>query len=531
MHTPILQPRTAAGIRLALKLILCGIVGAACAYLTLRLSDLITYELQGPYNGDSPLFWAMGRGILNGLVPYRDLFETKPPGIFLLSSFSLLFGNDGRLEALLQALTFLLMPVTLALAAMRMHRGVTASAEALLALVSIAFGIMLALYSGERAGEFQPESFGALMICCYAAVIAWDPRPPGIRRIVLASVFLASAIGIKEPFMLAGLAAALVLAQHPRDIIRSFVYPALIAGGAGILALAALGYLEPYLTIYLPEMMGRHIQMGAPLWRRGLDATIIARDLHAQSPLLALAAGTVFAGSIVLRMRSHATWPARACAAASALGALYLASLAVGIGGTYWNHHFVFAVPVYGAFFLVCVREMRRHWGAWEMRLAAATASVLVAAGSFQHPGVDYAARLEINRTDRLHTMQAAEGIDAVLDACGIDRYLFLGANGSHPYGFTRHSPIGPLFVQYEFWMDEHHGAFRGALLNAVDAAGFVVVDSIHLLGLTDVVQRELDTHFSSAPWPCAAGIPLGDRYRYLFRTSDDADPLARALP
>lgn len=517
-------------MRHGLKLALTAALGAACAYLTLRLSALVAYELQGPYNGDSPLFWAVGRGILNGLVPYRDLFETKPPGIFLLSTFSFWLGGDARLGAVLQSLVFLLLPLAVAIGALRAHRELPLTSEILLSLIALAFGTMLALYSGERAGEFQVESFGALMTCGYCAVLAWDPRPLGRRRVLLAALFLAGATGLKEPFALTALACALVLAQHPKDVLRSFLVPALLAGILGVAALGALGYLEPYLTVYLPEMMGRHIHGGAPLWRRGLDLSLAFNDLRAQSLLLALTVCALFGGSVLLRARSQKNVAQRFSGLLFAAAGAYLASLAIGIGGSYWNHHYVFAVPFYAALFLVCVREMRRHWSAWEMRLATATAAVIMTAAAFQQPAVDYAARLQNSADHRAPTERSARYIDAVLDACGVDRYLFLGPNGSHPFGFTRHSPIGPLFVQYEFWLEPSRPEFRRAVLDAVDAAGFAVVDAVYLLDLTDDVQRELDAHFSDIPWPCAADIPADVRYRYLFRTGDDPLPLAETL-
>lgn len=48
-------------------------------------------------DSDVLLYFAAGRGILNGLSPYIDIFETKPPGMFLLSALSLRVTGDERL--------------------------------------------------------------------------------------------------------------------------------------------------------------------------------------------------------------------------------------------------------------------------------------------------------------------------------------------------------------------------------------------------------------------------------------------------
>lgn len=61
--------------------ILCVIL-IALAISFYRLSVIILYQVQMPAVSDGAIYYAMGRGIVNGLTPYIDLFETKPPGIF-----------------------------------------------------------------------------------------------------------------------------------------------------------------------------------------------------------------------------------------------------------------------------------------------------------------------------------------------------------------------------------------------------------------------------------------------------------------
>src|SRR2546422_741744 len=53
----------------------------------------VQLELLGAVQPDAYLYFTVGRGILNGLLPYKDLFETKPPGMFLLSALSLWITN------------------------------------------------------------------------------------------------------------------------------------------------------------------------------------------------------------------------------------------------------------------------------------------------------------------------------------------------------------------------------------------------------------------------------------------------------
>jgi hypothetical protein len=56
---------------------------------TYHLIYILSAESQRSVS-DYLLYTVVGRGILNGLTPYIDLFESKPPGMFLLAAVSLL---------------------------------------------------------------------------------------------------------------------------------------------------------------------------------------------------------------------------------------------------------------------------------------------------------------------------------------------------------------------------------------------------------------------------------------------------------
>ena len=56
--------------------------------------SVITYELSHAYTADAPLYWAVGRGMLNGLKPYSEMYENKPIGVFFLSALSFYFTDS-----------------------------------------------------------------------------------------------------------------------------------------------------------------------------------------------------------------------------------------------------------------------------------------------------------------------------------------------------------------------------------------------------------------------------------------------------
>lgn len=496
----------------------------------LSLWSRLLYEWQGPFTIDSPIYWAVGRGILNGLTPYRDLFETKPPGIFVLSSLSLWVGGDMRLGAMLQTLTFAFMPLVVIAGAMRTHSRGHRGLECTIFLAAVAFGCLLTLYSAERSGEFQVESFGALFITAYAAFLAKNHASWNIRHMLIASFLLYCGVGIKEPFILTALACSLSLAEHPRDVLRTFLVPSIIAGVAGVVTLALLGWLEPYVDLYLPEMLGRHIQEGSPLWKRGFFFEGTFKDIRAFAPAFSfLIVG--LAAAFILRLHGNRKIK-RALFLLTALAlSLYLLMLSIGTGGHFWNHHYVFAIPGYAALFIVFVRTLRTHWHRLAPRFGVVVFAVITLSASMHIPTPEYTSMIGRLQNDGERMQAAADYIDNVLDTCDIDRYLFLGGNGSHPYGLTTHSPIGPLFLQYDEWLKSDRPEFREKMLEQVDSSFFIVKDSMNMNWLNVPIGRHLAQYFTTTPWPCAAGILQDGRYEYLFRYAQPSFPLSETAP
>jgi hypothetical protein len=132
------------------------------------LGQVLALELRGAIDSAGFLYLMVGRGILNGLHPYVDLFESKPPGMFLLAALSLVITGDERAAMLMQVGIFVALPILLGAFAWRevrhhpdgLHRG---SITGIAGLV----GILLALYLEERSGGFQTESFGAFFASLY----------------------------------------------------------------------------------------------------------------------------------------------------------------------------------------------------------------------------------------------------------------------------------------------------------------------------------------------------------------------------
>lgn len=503
-----------------------AVLCAAALLLTIDLSVRIWYEMQEPYTWDSPVYWAMGRGILNGLIPYIDLFEIKPPGIFLLSTLSLwLFGNV-YLTHILSAVAILLIAIVPVLSLIR-RQSFAALPSVCGVLLFWNIGVLIALYAAERSGEFQTELFGAAFISLYVLTARDSSRMQWLRTAIV-SVFLLAGIGMKEPFVLTAFASVLLLhGPSPRAIGRTFIVPVCIAGIAGAAIMLSLGWLGPYVLSYLSEMLGIHIYAGGTPWFRGLLVMRLIHDLALYDSwyptiLIILAViGLVFTAY----RRKEREWPklllhvvTLICAV---LLALYLTSLAVGIGGEYFNHHFVFAVPVYIALALSFGWAVKR-WEGHPLHVLLFPISLLILLATLGQPDLHYQERLKFLQASAVPAKLAAVYIDAVLDRCAQSRYLFLGTNGPLPYGYTRHSPLGPLFYQNSGLLDRAHTPFRQQFLGSLSRSTFIVMAShVELNDLFPDVDHVIRTQFSTTPWPCALSLGTGPQdFSYFFRKS-----------
>lgn len=509
---------------------LCITIGTALiitilARGTYMLAARIWYELQGPFTDDSPLYWAVGRGILNGLMPYSDLFESKPPGIFLLSALSFKIFNGPLLGTIIQALLLGIYPmlsVAFAWSFSTQHH-LRLWQRWTVVLFSFAMGIHLALYSSERSGEYQVESFGAGFATMYLTLAVWPRKIPLIRISLFGAFLLLCSIGMKEPFLLTIIASVLLLALQQQGLFIRFMLSLIIAALSGIIALFMLGYLHSYLTIYVfGEIFGHYVPISelSP-WLTMFYPQRLWLDLSAFSSWFTFGLGASVIGMIVLncgnkQQKWYCFWNLCICVIASAL-----TSFAVGMSGLYYNHLFIFSVPLlYGIFLALLLSFQSNKWR--KMRsLFLVTLTALLCCNLFLITIPDYYPRI-VRTSNSISKMRTfANTIDNVLTTCNEDRYLFLGGNGAQPYGFTHHSPIGPLFAQYPWLLGSDRKFFRSAFLEQIHTAKVIVFNAHTSGNLQNTIEQILQTQFTTDPWPCASflkpeDIPSG--YRILFR-------------
>ncbi len=499
------------------------LVSIATAVALFDASLRFWYELQSPFTWDSPIYWAVGRGILNGLLPYRDLFETKPPGIFLLSALSFRMFHSPFLGHLLSALSIPLYPLLLGHLTWRMLPPAKTQRIRRIFLTTIASlsGIVLALYTAERSGEFQVESFGALFGLLYLWTIARTEKL-SLWSSALAGIFLAGAIGMKEPFLLTLAGGAFILyASEPHRLLRAYIYPLFIAGGTGILLLILLQYFEPYFSIYLPEVLSEEVHTSNPLLHQLVEWWKVRDDLFAYSPAFAAFIGSCFLYILLQPLPKKHRNKLLFCRTLLLCIGAYLGLTAVALKGNFYNHHFAFATPVYVGLCIAWLSSLTHFFKqSIPLRSIGALTVVLLLCTVFLLPHPDYTGRLTPLSAATESMKETARKIDATLDACAMDRYLFLGTNGPQPYGYTTHSPLGPVFFQFHHFLNPALSSFRSSFLRNLSSANFIVRQGGEFNDLAPIVHSYLLEHFTTEPWPCARSTsPVqGFSYQFLYR-------------
>lgn len=480
------------------------------------------YEVQGPLTIDSTLYMSVGRGILNGLLPYRDLFESKPPGMFLVSALSLWLTDDHTVAAWLQATVLGIVPMCAAVTAWKLSPPGQRTERVLVATVA---GTMLAVYSGEHAGEFQTESFGSAFAIVFLSCVALRKHEISPRWLLWATLGLAAAIGFKEPFLWSSIAGVLILeAGRPGRMAASLLLPLSLSILVGSFVMALWGILDAYIGIYIPTLRDYVGGTWAP-WQRGFNLDQPWQSLSYYSRpfgLLFGIFGTLAAWFSLWKRPSRTV----AVSAVMCIMALYLLALSIATGGQYYNHHHVFAVPGYYAVLLVCLR----HWSRLPRlgRLGIVIIMLWFGTTVFLHPFENYIRdhRLWISRVK-----SDAHALDTVLDGCNEDRYLFLGGIEVQPFGFTTHSPLGPSFFQFAPFLVSDRQYFRTGLLENLHQANIVMMHRQQDLNdFRSFVSTYMMQNFSWRPPACAANITFTPPFSVAYRISAFPE-LAKPLP
>ena len=469
------------------------------------LNYIFAFELSHAYTADSPLYWAVGRGMLNGLCPYSEMYENKPVGVFAISALSFLITNDTILcnwMSILSVIVIMLMPGLTAAEHYRLCGGKDKPYELhviIPSLTAVLIGIILAAYCEDRSGAFQVEAMGT----AFSMLFIWFSR--GIKlaktkksRIVctaLAALFISCAVMMKEPFLIAAVAGTLIFLDKLEDFLECVIIPCVIGGAATVVLLAASGVLVPYLTIYVKHMFGTRLSGETSAFTRARDISALSWDMAyfdwGLFLVVLLFLGLTLAAYLKQKNLSVLFHVLK-------IGVMiYAASFCVGMGGQYYNHHYIFAAPIIGSFMMYGTVEFYKLMK--EKKLP--DSAVILCFGiiliiAYSNAGRMYGGDFR----DRFASISAkAEYVDNLLDYYDVERYQYIGFNGEDAfYGLTKHSPQGPVFVQDGDNFNSPDTWFSQQLVKQINESDIVIVRELNLPEMNDTIQQLLDSDFST---------------------------------
>lgn len=263
------------------------------------LASMLILEGQLRLMGDDGTFFTVSKGLLAGKDLYSEFFEMKPPGLLLLNAISLLISKNEIPLLIFKLLCFALIPLSFAWFAVRNLKKSSAFLRTVGVCTALIFGGAISIYSLERIVGLQAESFGVPFAIAYVLLVAWDTKKISTSRIILASIFIAASMGMREQFLFPLIAVSMILSRDLKFFVRSFIIPFIIAFTLGSAIMLLLGMLGPYLNIYLPDAFSVRIQTNqlGSLWMRGLHGWILMLDLSLLFilPLFGIAFGALMA--------------------------------------------------------------------------------------------------------------------------------------------------------------------------------------------------------------------------------------------
>lgn len=497
-----------------LEKILSVLIGVGCIIALYRLIPMLIFEINPLHHGgDGLIYTTVGRGITQGLVPYKDLFEFKPPGMFLIVALSLVTTKGMGLANTMQAVTEVGIIVILLFFTWRCVREEKNRAHQWIYLGgTFIFSTVLLLHLVSRAGHFQSESIGTFFVLLFAFIVTRQ-NTHHYTNIVCGSLALMIAIGIKEPFLFVG-ASVLILLQPWKIACKNYLVTFATAFVIGIVLLVITQYLVPYLTIYLPELLGPRLHYWKdPWWSNGYSLGWIFQDITQFSPSLLCALVVSFIGTtitianlqyssdrkgllIMMSICAFLWWtiteiiyeyvsaghdeldslaptiailtlvytsaiyfgyrkyyPESYQQGLSAIlktyGGMFIMGYTISLAG-HLPQQFGFGTAFYATMFIVTVKGAIANKTKILFPLFTLAVIFSLLGLSLHLPDQDYKTMFAVRQKYNREQHQLAKIIDSVMSDCGFNRYVIIG-EPPVPWGFTEHTPYGPAFSRASF--------------------------------------------------------------------------------
>ena len=489
------------------KVLLLMIALAAAFVFALAFKRIASNEIHHAYNWDSPLYWTVGRGILNGFTPYSDLYENKPLGVFLISAISFRLTDDTIICNIVSFFSVFFISILPAISLWGDRKRInTADAPVIRYFVCIVtvltVGCLFAVYCEKRAGSFQAEAIGAAFSILFICLVKQQNEMMTVRKriflILCSALSICCAVMLKEPFLLVSVFGALLFVDSIKDLFRSIILPCAIGGLLFILILAVSDAFVPYFSVYIKQLFSARLAENTSVFFESLNVLRLFKDIRKISIIL-LAMILLFIFLFVLRaFRNRKSFALFILSVIKLFASVYIASFCVSIGSFYFTHHFVFAVPVYcaimiyGAAFLY---EYEPHESAPNISVLMLVVLVILAAGMKSR--TSYRAYSESYGS----LVIKAQYVDELLDRYKAERYQFIGFNDEEKFfGLTKHSPQGPVFVQDPINFTDKNTWFSKSLISQLDQCDMIIVDHYPSFTIRNCVRNIIKEDFTYIP-------------------------------
>ncbi|MDA0375855.1 MAG: hypothetical protein O3A80_00905 [bacterium] len=489
-----------------------------------HLASQAWYFFEGAYAGDAKYYWTVGKGMLNGHVLYTDIFDTKPPGIYLLSALSLWMFDDGTLGFWINALMVVAYPVLFGCAAHIIVRDLSRNRRLYIILSSLLFGSLISLYAGFQGEAWQVEWYGAFFGSLYALALVCLPWRNSRSALAILSICMILSIGFKEPFALSLIGVGLLLLPKKKDLLSGLAVPLGITTAVGVVGLLLFGYAHGYFTTYLPSHFGHNLIRSTPLWQRGLYIDILFRFLWEFSYLFSALIAALLTHAL-LRSRQY---PRPIVRVLLVLFAFYLALTAGNLRGYPVSNHFVVLVPLYTALFLLLLQHViangyHRIFHTC-MGLMMFTLLTLPMKDGIPH----YSVVLSANKEGVVEHRETAQQLDEILDACDVERYFFVEEKPFMEY--MNHSPLNffvytgseAIVYYHPVLIEKQLQSFSNAKIVIARGESYEISQDPAKKNLSEMTFRYLANNFTIIPWSCAEGLPIPVGYSVLFRKDPD---------
>ena len=473
-----------------------SIIIPSCYFFYLRFG----YNLKFPIVYDAFFYTIIGRGIANGFLPYIDMFDIKPIGIYILHFLSYKLTDTLILSQLFHIFCY----TTLFLFPLMFIKFVIKPHQNSMFLYSITIGIssLFITYVDLKGGRLLPELFGVFFSCLYIYFLNTNyyKHHPRLFYIVQGAL-MSLACNFKEPFLLAILSSCIIFSNTIKDFSRKFIIPFILACIISVSFLLSLKILFPYLEyLYYMIFIHANIDKHTIFQRAFYDINNIFNTLNSYSHFL----GSIFLLLLIFPifniMCNH--YPIKNKIKNSILKSvkqiivLYIATMGVRTSGIYYYQHNSFAVPFIFSLLLYFLKNINLR-KCYHVYYTLFIQIVLI--GTIYH----YPTLSIIDPSDDMFydSKLASEAayIDNVLNKIDEKTYTYIGGMGFHLWGYTKHSPKGKYAVQVDNWNADKLPYFYEDIIENVEEAKLIVFSSYKNEKLKNIIDPILEKKFTTS--------------------------------